>query len=87
MRTDISSMVRLGENLPHRGEHLFSLQTNAKSVLSAEIRVRKEAQINSGIALIPATRTSIGQLEEYRLRIAQTFGACRVERNEKWATY
>lgn len=49
--------------------------------------IGKVAHINSGLALIPSLRTSLEQLEENADRFAQNFGACRAERNEKWAKY
>lgn len=85
IRVDGRLMVRLGENSPHRREHPFLLQTKANSVLPPETRVGKVAHINSGIALILAAGTTVEQLEEHGVRLAQTFGACRAERNEKWA--
>ena len=72
-------------NSSHRGEHLFLLQTNTNSDLPTEISVGQVEYINSGIALIPASGTSIGQLEEHKLRSTQTLGAYRMQQNEKWA--
>lgn len=45
------------------------------------------AHINTGLALIPATGTSIQQLEEHSDKLARAFGACRAERNERWVKY
>lgn len=45
------------------------------------------AYINSGLALIPATSTSIQQLEEHSDKLAREFGVCRAERNEQWVKY
>ncbi len=56
-------------------------------MLPPNIRVGKVADINSGLALIPAPRTTFLQLEAYGEKLTRIFGICRVERNEKWAKY
>lgn len=71
----------------YKGEQLFFLQIKANLVLLVKIHIEKITYINLGIFLIPASRTSIGQLWEYRLRLTQTFKSCRIEKNEKWAKY
>lgn len=86
-RPDSRLMIRLGENSPHRNEHPFILQKKANLVLTPNVAIGKVAHINSGLALIPSLGTSLKQLEENADRLAQTFGACRAERNEKWAKY
>lgn len=87
VRTDSRLMIRLGENSPHRNEHPFILQKKANLVLPPNVAIGKVAHINSGLALIPSPGTSLEQLEENADRLAQAFGACRAERNEKWAKY
>ena len=87
VRTDSRLMIRLGENSPHRNEHPFILQKKANLVLPPNVIVGKVAHINSSLALIPSPGTKLEQLEENVDRLAQAFGACRAERNEKWAKY
>lgn len=86
-RPDERLMVRLGKDSPHRGEHPFILQKKANAVLPNKIVIGKVAHINSGLALIPTPGTTAGQLEEHKEILARVFGACRAERNEKWAKY
>lgn len=80
-------MVRLGQDLPHRGEHPFILQKKANAVLPNKVVIGKVAHINSGFALIPAPGTTAKQFEEHKETLARVFGVCRAERNEKWAKY
>lgn len=80
-------MVRLGQDLPHRGEHPFILQRKANAALPNKVVIGKVAHINSGLALIPAPGTTAEQLEEHKETLARAFGACRAERNEEWAKY
>lgn len=87
VRTDSRLMIRLGENSPHRNEHPFILQKKANLALPPNVIIGKVAHINSGLALIPSPGTKLEQLEENADRLAQSFGACRAERNEKWAKY
>ena len=87
MRIDSRLMIRLGENSPHRREHPFLLEKKANATLPPNVGVAKIVHINSGLALIPSPGTKLEQLEENAHRLAQAFGACRVERNEKWAKY
>lgn len=86
-RPDERLMVRLGKDSPHRAEHPFVLQKKANAALPSQTVIGKVAHINSGIALIPAPGTTIAQLEEHKETLARIFGACRAERNEKWAKY
>lgn len=87
VREDSRLMVRLGENSPYKDEHPFLLQKKANAVLPQNVVVGRVAHINTGLALIPATGTSIQQLEEYSNKLARAFGACRAERNEQWVKY
>ena len=87
VRPDERLMVRLGKDSPHRTEHPFVLQKKANAVLPSKTVIGKVAHINSGIALIPAPGTTIAQLKEHKETLARIFGACRAERNEKWAKY
>ena len=80
-------MVRLGQDSPHRGEHLFILQKKANAVLPNKVAMGKVAHINSGLTLSPAPGTTAKQLQEHKDTLAQVFGAYRVEQNEKWAKY
>lgn len=45
------------------------------------------AHITLGLVLIPFLGTKLKQLEENAVELAQAFGACQVEQNEKWAKY
>ncbi len=45
------------------------------------------ANINTGIALILATGTSIQQLEEYSNQLAWAFRVYRAQRNKRWVKY
>ena len=80
-------MVRLGQDSPHKGEHLFIFQKKANVVLPNKVVIGKVAHINSGLALIPVLGTTTEELEEHKETLAQVFGACRAEQNEKWAKY
>ena len=86
-RPDKRLMVRLGQDSPHRGEHPFIFQKKANAVLPNKVVIGKLAHINSGLALISAPDTTAEQLEEHKETLARVFGACRAERNEKWAKY
>ena len=85
VRTDSRLIIRLGENSPYRNKHPFILQKKANLVLPPNVIIGKVAQINLGLALIPSPGTKLEQLEENADQLAQAFGACRAERNEKWA--
>lgn len=87
LRPDERLMVRLGKDSPHRVEHPFALQKKANGALPSRVVIGKVAHINSGIALIPAPGTTIARLEEHKETLACIFGACRAEKNEKWAKY
>lgn len=86
-RADSRLMIRLGETSPHRNEHPFLLQKKANAALPPHITVGKVAHVKTGIALVPANGTMLQQLEECGPKLAQMFGACRAEPNEKWAKY
>lgn len=83
IRPDKRLMVRLGQDLPYRGEHPFILQKKANAVLPNKVVIGKVAYINSGLALIPAPGTTAEQLKEHKEILAQVFGICYVEQNEK----
>ena len=76
-------MVRLGQDLPHRGEHPFILQKKANAVLLNKVVIGKVAHINLGFALISAPGTTIEQFEENKETLVRVIGACRTEQNEK----
>ena len=78
VRTDSRLMIRLGENSPHRNEHLFILQKKANFVLPPNVIIGKVAYINSSLSLIPSPETNLKQLEEKANRLAKAFGVCRV---------
>ena len=59
VRKDSRLIVRLEENSPHKKEHSFFLQKKANAVLPKIVVVGRVAYIDTGIALIPATGTSI----------------------------
>ncbi len=59
VREDSRLIVRLEENSPHKKEHSFFLQKKANAVLPKIVVVGRVAYIDTGIALIPATCTSI----------------------------
>ena len=84
---DSRLMVRLGKNSPHKEQHPFLLQKKANDMLPQNVIVRKVAHINTEIALIPATGTSIQQLEEYSNKLARAFGVYQAKRNEQWVKY
>lgn len=80
-------MVWLGENSPHWNEYLFFLQKKANAILLTDMSIEKVAYMNSGLDLIPAAGTDLEQLEDNASCLAQVFGACRAEKNEKQAKY
>ncbi len=80
-------MVRLRQDLPHRGEHPFILQKKANGVLPNKVVIRKVAHINSVLALIISLGIKAEQLERYKETLTRVFGAYHAERNEKWAKY
>ena len=49
--------------------------------------ISKVANINSGIALIPALGTTIARLEKNKETLTRILGKCPAERNEKWGKY
>ena len=73
--------------MPHKEEHSFLLQKKANAVLPPNVVIGRVAHINTGLALIPATGTSIKQLEKYSDKLTRAFGACRAERNGRWVKY
>lgn len=86
-RSDNRLMIRLGEESPHRNEHLFLLQKRANAILSPTLTIGKVAHVKTGLALVLAAGTTLQQLQEFSSKLAQTFGACRAEPNVKWAKY
>ena len=70
-RTNSRLIVRLGENSPHRNEHLFLLQKKANSLLRQGVVIRKVTYINTGIVLILMAGITIKQLEEDSEKLAR----------------
>ncbi|MCJ1343275.1 hypothetical protein MMC31_001468 [Peltigera leucophlebia] len=81
-RTNERLMVRLGEELPYRNEYPFIFQKKANATLPSQVRIGKVAHINSRLALLPATGTSVTQLEEHCKKLALSFGTCQIEKNK-----
>lgn len=69
VREDSKLMVRLGENLPHIEKHSFLLQKKINVMLPQNVIVGKIVYINTRLALISATGTSIQQLKKHNNKL------------------
>lgn len=69
-RADSRLIIWLGKTLLYKSEHLFFFQKKANATLPLYITVKKIANVKIGIALVPANRIILQQLEKYGLKLA-----------------